>query len=281
MCKLPKLRSMFAMRACRSAVMIGTALDQPKMTSLVRQAATLEQPWNCPHGRPTLRHLVDLTLARSRRPRPPSLRGADDAAATATSRGRRISSSPLALPNPYGPKRAQKFYSVCQREILCRRRASTTRTRCADNRHHCTAMRYYTQTTCYRLFRSLAIAFSCATRATSAIGFCCMVRLTLGAPSPERDQVEEPLHRSFGGRGRAAWGVPAARRRASERIDAQASSYDQREAPGGGLLLQPRANPSCRVADDPLTMTRGYEEPTRERSKIGRAAASPYQARQF
>ena len=22
--------------------------------------AGLEQPWNCPHGRPTLRHLVDL-----------------------------------------------------------------------------------------------------------------------------------------------------------------------------------------------------------------------------
>jgi DNA mismatch repair protein MutL len=59
-CRLPKLRSMFAMRACRSAVMIGTALDAAKMSGLTRQLATLDQPWNCPHGRPTLRHLVDL-----------------------------------------------------------------------------------------------------------------------------------------------------------------------------------------------------------------------------
>ena len=27
---------------------------------LLRQLASLDQPWNCPHGRPTLRHLVDL-----------------------------------------------------------------------------------------------------------------------------------------------------------------------------------------------------------------------------
>ena len=59
-CTLPKLRAMFARRACRSSVMIGTALDEPKMTSLVRKLASLDQPWNCPHGRPTLRHLVDL-----------------------------------------------------------------------------------------------------------------------------------------------------------------------------------------------------------------------------
>ena len=59
-CRLPKLRAMFAMRACRSAVMIGTALDLKKMRTLTRQLASLDQPWNCPHGRPTLRHLVDL-----------------------------------------------------------------------------------------------------------------------------------------------------------------------------------------------------------------------------
>ena len=57
---LPKLRSMFAMRACRSAVMIGTALEHSKMKQLVSQLARLDQPWNCPHGRPTLRHLVSL-----------------------------------------------------------------------------------------------------------------------------------------------------------------------------------------------------------------------------
>ena len=57
---LPKLRAMFAMRACRSAVMIGTHLDKPQMRKYVRNLSSLEQPWNCPHGRPTLRHLVDL-----------------------------------------------------------------------------------------------------------------------------------------------------------------------------------------------------------------------------
>ena len=57
---LPKLRSMFAMRACRSAVMIGTALEHSKMKQIVSQLARLDQPWNCPHGRPTLRHLVSL-----------------------------------------------------------------------------------------------------------------------------------------------------------------------------------------------------------------------------
>lgn len=65
--RLPKLRDMFASRACRSAVMIGTALEQHKMRTIVAQLAELEQPWNCPHGRPTLRHLIDLTsLARTR-----------------------------------------------------------------------------------------------------------------------------------------------------------------------------------------------------------------------
>jgi len=60
-CRLPKLRAMFAMRACRSSIMIGTALEPSKMKQLVSQLASLEQPWNCPHGRPTLRHLVELT----------------------------------------------------------------------------------------------------------------------------------------------------------------------------------------------------------------------------
>ena len=59
-CRLPKLRAMFAMRACRSSVMIGTALEPSKMKALVSQLARLDQPWNCPHGRPTLRHLVSL-----------------------------------------------------------------------------------------------------------------------------------------------------------------------------------------------------------------------------
>jgi DNA mismatch repair protein PMS2 len=52
--------SMFASRACRSAVMIGTALNAREMGGIVARLEGVEQPWNCPHGRPTMRHLVDL-----------------------------------------------------------------------------------------------------------------------------------------------------------------------------------------------------------------------------
>jgi len=27
--------------------------------------ATMDMPWNCPHGRPTMRHLIDLVAATS------------------------------------------------------------------------------------------------------------------------------------------------------------------------------------------------------------------------
>lgn len=58
--RLPKLISMYASRACRQAVMIGTALSEREMTGIIRQLVNIEQPWNCPHGRPTMRHLADL-----------------------------------------------------------------------------------------------------------------------------------------------------------------------------------------------------------------------------
>lgn len=62
---LPKLMSTFASKACRTAVMIGTGLEGKKMETIVRQLAEIDQPWNCPHGRPTLRHLVDLREIQS------------------------------------------------------------------------------------------------------------------------------------------------------------------------------------------------------------------------
>ncbi|XP_065834905.1 mismatch repair endonuclease PMS2-like isoform X2 [Oscarella lobularis] len=55
-----RIRDMFASRACRSSVMIGTALDKRKMTTILRHMANLDQPWNCPHGRPTMRHLFNI-----------------------------------------------------------------------------------------------------------------------------------------------------------------------------------------------------------------------------
>ena len=58
--KLPKLVSILASRACRSSIMIGSALSTAEMRSIVDNLGKIEQPWNCPHGRPTLRHLVDV-----------------------------------------------------------------------------------------------------------------------------------------------------------------------------------------------------------------------------
>ncbi|KAI0405015.1 hypothetical protein F4802DRAFT_210931 [Xylaria palmicola] len=55
-----KVRKMFAMRACRSSVMIGKALSSKQMEKLVRHMGELDKPWNCPHGRPTMRHLCGL-----------------------------------------------------------------------------------------------------------------------------------------------------------------------------------------------------------------------------
>jgi len=55
-----KVRKMFATRACRSSIMIGKALQQRQMERLVRHMGELDKPWNCPHGRPTMRHLSSL-----------------------------------------------------------------------------------------------------------------------------------------------------------------------------------------------------------------------------
>ncbi len=57
-----RVQTLFASRACRTAVMIGTALKKSQMTAIVRQMSKMDQPWNCPHGRPTLRHLINLQM---------------------------------------------------------------------------------------------------------------------------------------------------------------------------------------------------------------------------
>ncbi|KAL0948421.1 hypothetical protein HGRIS_011002 [Hohenbuehelia grisea] len=71
MVRCSKARAMFAMRACRKSVMVGMPLNVKQMTAVVQHMGTMDQPWNCPHGRPTMRHLSDLALlsrgrARSR-----------------------------------------------------------------------------------------------------------------------------------------------------------------------------------------------------------------------
>ncbi|GAV53357.1 hypothetical protein ZYGR_0AI06410 [Zygosaccharomyces rouxii] len=58
--KCSKIRSMLAMRACRSSIMIGKPLTHKTMCKVVRHLSGLDKPWNCPHGRPTMRHLMEL-----------------------------------------------------------------------------------------------------------------------------------------------------------------------------------------------------------------------------
>ncbi|KAM3917108.1 mismatch repair endonuclease PMS2 isoform 2-T2 [Leptodactylus fuscus] len=62
MCRPSRVRQMFASRACRKSVMIGTALKTHEMKKLVTHMGEIEQPWNCPHGRPTMRHLASLDM---------------------------------------------------------------------------------------------------------------------------------------------------------------------------------------------------------------------------
>ena len=57
-----KVRKMFAMRACRSSIMIGKALTLSQMYTLVGHMGGLHKPWNCPHGRPTMRHLCRMQM---------------------------------------------------------------------------------------------------------------------------------------------------------------------------------------------------------------------------
>ncbi|XP_077172735.1 mismatch repair endonuclease PMS2 isoform X2 [Paroedura picta] len=48
---------------CRpSRIMVGTALNRKEMKKLVTHMGEIEHPWNCPHGRPTIRHIANLDL---------------------------------------------------------------------------------------------------------------------------------------------------------------------------------------------------------------------------
>ena len=82
MVRCSKARAMFAMRACRKSVMVGMPLNKHQMTmvcsgisfivaltafQVINHMGTMDQPWNCPHGRPTMRHLIDLQNAASQK----------------------------------------------------------------------------------------------------------------------------------------------------------------------------------------------------------------------
>jgi len=68
-----KVWQLLASRACRYAIMIGKALRVSEMEKVLSNLGTLRQPWNCPHGRPTMRHLVDTGAARKAPHRGPAL----------------------------------------------------------------------------------------------------------------------------------------------------------------------------------------------------------------
>ena len=54
----------FHSMACRSAVMSGDRLNEAEIEALLREAATLEHPHNCPHGRPTVLTFTGPELER-------------------------------------------------------------------------------------------------------------------------------------------------------------------------------------------------------------------------
>ena len=58
------IRKMFASRACRKSVMVGTSLNDGQMRRIVGHMGEMDHPWNCPHGRPTMRHLINLNMVR-------------------------------------------------------------------------------------------------------------------------------------------------------------------------------------------------------------------------
>jgi DNA mismatch repair protein PMS2 len=63
--KPSSLRALYASKACRKSVMIGDALNAVEMKRIVQHLSEIEKPWNCPHGRPTLRHLLNVDLLKN------------------------------------------------------------------------------------------------------------------------------------------------------------------------------------------------------------------------
>ncbi len=50
-----------ASKACRSAIMIGAPLSNAQMSAIVRNLSTMNKPWICAHGRPTVRLLYSTS----------------------------------------------------------------------------------------------------------------------------------------------------------------------------------------------------------------------------
>ena len=55
--RLPKAIAMFASRACRGSIMIGTALSDKDQRKILNKLDKTDDPWTCAHGRPTMSHV--------------------------------------------------------------------------------------------------------------------------------------------------------------------------------------------------------------------------------
>ena len=51
-----------ATKACRMSIMIGVTLDKVRMEQVLSDMSKILSPWNCPHGRPTMRLLHELDI---------------------------------------------------------------------------------------------------------------------------------------------------------------------------------------------------------------------------
>lgn len=60
-CRPGKIQKLMASRACRSSIMIGQPLSSSHMRQVINHMTNLDNPWCCPHGRPTMRHLFSFT----------------------------------------------------------------------------------------------------------------------------------------------------------------------------------------------------------------------------
>jgi DNA mismatch repair protein PMS2 len=49
--KSSSLRAMYASKACRKSIMIGTSLNMGEMKRVINHLNEIEKPWNCPHGK--------------------------------------------------------------------------------------------------------------------------------------------------------------------------------------------------------------------------------------
>lgn len=60
--QVQKFRNVFASKACRTAIMIGDALDGGAQRTILKHLSECVHPFSCPHGRPSLRFLCSMQL---------------------------------------------------------------------------------------------------------------------------------------------------------------------------------------------------------------------------